>query len=71
MSDDKRTRQELVFLSAHGFDLDRYIQLLDEPAMSDAQKREFVGALWGLLQNFVDAAFDEKVAEAGQGGAAA
>lgn len=35
------------------FDLERYVAMLDEPGMTDDQKRSFVGALQGMFQNLI------------------
>lgn len=44
--------------SPEGFDLERYMAMLDEPGLTDDQKRSFIGALHGMLQNIIDAAFE-------------
>jgi hypothetical protein len=49
--------------SPKGFDLECYMAMLDEPGMTDDQKRSFIGALQGMLQNIIDAAFETQSPE--------
>lgn len=52
-------------------DLERYKYLLDDPAMSDAQKEEFLQALWSIVVAFVELGFGvhplQEVYEPGDG----
>lgn len=38
-------------------DYDLYAEMLKDSDMTDAQKREFLGALWQVIINFVDLGF--------------
>ncbi|MEM9963402.1 MAG: hypothetical protein AAF882_20530 [Pseudomonadota bacterium] len=38
-------------------DVERYQHLLDDPALTDAQKREIIEALWSIIVSFVDLGF--------------
>jgi hypothetical protein len=40
-------------------DMDRYMALLDEPGMTDAQKRQIIEAVNGIVQNVVDHAWGD------------
>ena len=44
---------------ALSLDYDAYAPYLEESNMSDAQKREFIEALWEIVVCFVDLAFDD------------
>lgn len=58
-TDDEINCEDSAFEhSPKGFDLERYMAMLDEPGMTDDQKRSFVGALQGMFQNIIDAAFE-------------
>jgi len=39
--------------------MQRYMGLLDEPGMTDLQKRQVIEALQGIVQYFVDAAWGD------------
>lgn len=38
-------------------DLDRYKHLLDDPSLSEAEKDEFLKALWSIITSFIDLGF--------------
>jgi len=38
-------------------DYEKYAPLLDDPDLSEDQKREFLQALWNIITNFVDLGF--------------
>ncbi|MEM9764152.1 MAG: hypothetical protein AAF968_16865, partial [Pseudomonadota bacterium] len=38
-------------------DVERYQHLLDDPALTDAQKQEIIEALWSIIISFVDLGF--------------
>jgi len=38
-------------------DYEKYAPLLDDPDLSEGQKREFLQALWNIITNFVDLGF--------------
>lgn len=40
-----------------GFDLEKYMALIDEPGLSEAQKIEMIEALWPIIIGFVDLGF--------------
>jgi hypothetical protein len=46
-------------------DMQRYMEMYDDPGMTDEQKRQIIAAMYGIVQNFVDRAWgDDPVQQA-------
>jgi hypothetical protein len=42
-------------------DIERYLPMLEDSDVTEAQKIEYLQTVWGMTRAFVDAAWDEKL----------
>jgi len=42
-------------------DIERYLPMLKDSDLTEAQKIEYLQTVWGIMRAFVDAAWDEKL----------
>ena len=42
-------------------DIERYLPMLEDNDLTEAQKIEYLQTVWGITRAFVDAAWDEKL----------
>lgn len=62
--DHERQRQEHPAIE---IDYERYQALLDDPSLSESQKRQIIDALWSIIVAFVDLGFGVHPAQAACG----